>query len=359
MPHVYSISKIMIKTNIHLADFLAEQQAGEALATLLLAVADICIKIASLTTKGALADITGKLQSQNVQGETQMQLDVLTNDIFISGLKECSLVAGLASEEEEDVCNIRAANYLVVFDPLDGSSNVSVNVSVGSIFSVLNAPENRVPIEADYLQAGNSQVAAGYALYGPATMLVLTVGKGTHGFTLDTENQAFILTHPNMHIAETTSEFAINSSNERFWESPVVRYIEECKAGETGVRGRDFNMRWVASMVADVHRILLRGGIYLYPRDNKKPIKAGRLRLMYEANPMSMLVEQASGKSSTSSERTMEIVPDSVHQRVPVIIGTAQEVSLLERYTEDFNAGNLQNADSPLFAGRSLFRNNQ
>lgn len=353
----------MTKTNISLADFLVKELRGEPsqepLCSLLLAIADICTKIAEMTTKGALADITGKLQSQNVQGETQMQLDVLTNDIFISGLTHCDVVAGLASEEVDEVCNIRAAKYLVIFDPLDGSSNVPVNVAVGTIFSVLNAPENRMPVEADYLQAGTCQVAAGYALYGPATMLVLTVGKGTHGFTLDTETQAFILTHPNMNIPEITSEFAINGSNERFWEAPIVRYIDECKAGAEGIRGRDFNMRWVASMVADIHRILIRGGIYLYPRDNKKPIKAGRLRLMYEANPMSMLVEQAGGKSSTSSERIMDIVPEHIHQRVPVIIGTAQEVSLVERYTQTYDSGDAQKGYSPLFGERSLFHKNQ
>lgn len=349
----------MVETKLNLADFLIEQQAGKPLFSLLLAIANICTNIAIMTAQGALANITGKLESQNVQGETQMQLDVLTNNIFIDGLTECDLVAGLASEEMDEVVNIRAANYLVIFDPLDGSSNVPVNVSIGSIFSVLNAPENLMPIEADYLQAGSQQVAAGYALYGPSTMLVLTVGKGTHGFTLDLETKTFMLTHPNMQVAEISSEFAINASNERFWEAPIARYIDECKAGADGVRGRDFNMRWVASMVADVHRILLRGGIYLYPRDNKKPIKAGRLRLMYEANPTSMLIEQAGGKSSTGNMRVMEIVPTSVHQRVPLIIGTAQEVSLVERYMQSYDAGDAQKGQSPLFGERSLFHKKQ
>jgi len=349
----------MEKTYIKLADFLAEKQAGKPLATLLLAISDICTKIAEITAKGALAEITGKLNSQNIQGETQTQLDVITNDLFIEGLTKCDLVAGLASEEVDEVCNIRAAQYLVVFDPLDGSSNVAVNVTVGTIFSVLNAPEGRMPVEADYLQLGNQQVAAGYALYGPATMLVLTIGKGTHGFTLDLESKTFVLTHPNMQVAETTSEFAINASNERFWEPPIERYISECKAGENGVRGRDFNMRWVASMVAEVHRILLRGGVYLYPRDSKKPLKAGRLRLMYELNPMSMLIEQAGGKSSTGNMRIMDIVPEQVHQRVPVIIGTAQEVSLVERYTQAYASGDVQKGFSPLFGERSLFHKKQ
>ncbi len=327
----------MDKTGIHLAKFLSEQQADEPLVSLLLAIAECSIKIAAITAQGALGSVTEKLDSQNVQGETQMQLDVLSHDLFVRGLTDCKTVAGLLSEEVEEVINIRAANYLVAFDPLDGSSNVAVNVSVGSIFSILPAPKNRAPIMADYLQAGSNQVAAGYALYGPATMLVITIGKGTHGFTLDKNNNTFVLTHANMQVTNNASEFAINMSNARFWEPPMTRYIGECIAGVDGVRGRDFNMRWVASMVADVHRILMRGGIYLYPRDNKKPLKAGRLRLMYEANPLGMLVEQAGGKCSTGNGRMMEIVPTSIHQRVPVIIGTAQEVSLVEYYTNDNN----------------------
>lgn len=346
----------------NLSDFLHQEQAAEPLQCLLLAVADICTQIAKLTVKGALADITSKLESENIQGETQTKLDVLTNDLFIAGLKKCGLVAGLASEEMDEVVAISAdkkAQFLVMFDPLDGSSNVANNVTIGSIFSVLAAPQGRLPVEADFLQTGNRQIAAGYALYGPSTMLVLTTGKGTHGFTLDVESQTFLLTHPNMQVAETTSEFAINCSNERFWESPIARYIDECKAGEAGVRGRDFNMRWVASMVAEVHRILLRGGIYLYPRDSKKPLKAGRLRLMYELNPMSMLVEQAGGRSSTGEMRVMDIVPQSVHQRAPILIGTAQEVSLVERYTKSFEEGETQRGYSQLFTDRSLFHKKQ
>ncbi len=344
----------MDKQQLKLADFLklhlADTTNDDALCALLLEIASICTKIAALTEKGFLADITDKLHIQNVQGETQMKLDVLSNHLFIEGLKNCGLVAGVVSEEIDEVCAFRQSEhskFLVSFDPLDGSSNVPINVSVGSIFSVLNAPENRQPVIADYLQAGTCQIAAGYALYGPATMLVLTVGKGTHGFTLDPDTKTFVLTHQHMQVAELTSEFAINASNERFWEAPIAAYINECKMGAAGSRGRDFNMRWVASMVADVHRILLRGGIYLYPRDNKHPIKAGRLRLMYEANPMSMLVEQAGGKSSTGSKRILEIEPEHIHQRVPVIIGTSQEVSLVEQYTWDFDSGEAKKGHSP------------
>lgn len=346
----------------NLRDFLHQQQAGAPLQYLLLEVAAICTEIAKHTAKGALTDIASKLEGANIQGEAQTKLDVLTNDIFIAGLKECGLVAGLASEEMDETVAIsddKKAQFLVVFDPLDGSSNVANNVTIGSIFSVLNAPKGKLPVEADFLQAGTQQIAAGYALYGPATMLVLSIGKGTHGFTLDSDTQTFVLTHPNMQIAESTAEFAINCSNERFWESPITRYIDECKAGEAGVRGRDFNMRWVASMVAEIHRILLRGGIYLYPRDSKKPLKAGRLRLMYELNPMSMLVEQAGGKSSTGDKRVLDIVPESVHQRAPIVIGTAQEVNLVERYTQAYMAGDVQKGFSPLFGERSLFHEKQ
>lgn len=346
-----------------LSDFLGEQLGdalnGPAITSLLLEIAGICTKISTLTSKGALVDIMAKLESQNIQGETQTKLDVITNDLFINELSRCDLVAGLASEELDEVTSIRAAKYLVIFDPLDGSSNAPINVSVGTIFSVLNAPKDRIPAEPDYLQAGKDQVAAGYALYGPSTMLVVTLGKGTHGFTLDPDKQIFILTHPNMRVADSATEFAINASNERFWEPPVTRYIAECKEGATGARERDFNMRWVASMVADIHRILMRGGVYLYPKDNKKPIKAGRLRLMYEANPMSMLVEQAGGKSSTGRECILDIVPENIHQRVPVIIGTSQEVALVERYTKAYDLGEGQEDILPFFGERSLFHKKQ
>jgi fructose-1,6-bisphosphatase I/sedoheptulose-1,7-bisphosphatase/fructose-1,6-bisphosphatase I len=328
----------MIKKGTNLTHFLIHQEAKKSLSTLLLKLADISIKISALTVKGALTDITNKLTSQNVQGETQIQLDVSANDIFKEELTQCDLVAGLASEEMDDVCNLRQAEYLVLFDPVDGSSNVEINVTVGSIFSVLKAPESRVPVVADYLQAGQHQVAAGYTLYGPATMMVITIGKGTHGFTLDLDTKSFVLTHPNMRVAEITSEYAINASNERFWEPPLKLYISECNAGESGERKRNFNMRWVASLVVEVHRILLRGGIYLYPRDSRMPLNAGRLRLMYELNPMSFLVEQAGGKSSNGVVRVMDIIPTQVHERAPILIGTTQEVTLMEQYTKTYNS---------------------
>jgi fructose-1,6-bisphosphatase I/sedoheptulose-1,7-bisphosphatase/fructose-1,6-bisphosphatase I len=209
---------------------------------------------------------------------------------------------------------------------------------------------------ADYLRPGREQIAAGYALYGPSTMFVLTVGKGTHGFTLDREAGDFILTHANIQVPADSSEFAINASNERFWEPPVLRYVSECKAGKTDVRGRDFNMRWIASMVADIHRILMRGGIFMYPKDNKDPSRPGRLRLMYEANPMGLVVEQAGGIASTGRGRILELAPELIHQRIPVIMGSRNEVERIERYHQEFDAGKDKSYSSPLFKERSLFQ---
>jgi fructose-1,6-bisphosphatase len=246
--------------------------------------------------------------------------------------------------------------YLLVFDPLDGSSNIDVNVAVGTIFSVLEHAGTAAPTETDYLQKGTTQVAAGYAIYGPATMLVLTVGKGTHGFTLDREIGNFILTHRDLRVPEDATEFAINTSNERFWEPPVQRYVAECKAGKTGVRGRDFNMRWIASFVAEAHRILMRGGVFMYPKDTKDPGKPGRLRLMYEANPIGMVIEQAGGMASTGRGRILDVAPSELHQRVPVILGSKNEVERIERYHRDYDRGEDKPYVSPLFNERSLYR---
>jgi fructose-1,6-bisphosphatase I / sedoheptulose-1,7-bisphosphatase len=314
---------------------------GEALSRLLLNIADCTKNIAMLAAKGALADVANKLDSSNVQGEVQTNIDVISNDLFIANLKKTSLVRGLVSEELEAPVlfteSAKDGKFLVVFDPLDGSSNVGVNVSTGSIFSILLAFKDANKT-CDFLQAGNKQIASGYALYGPSTMLVITIGSGVQGFTLDTETQEFVLTHPDIQIPAITSEYAINASNERHWELPVQHYISECRAGRMGVRERDFNMRWVASMVADVHRILMLGGVYLYPVDAKLPAKAGRLRLLYEANPISFIVEQAGGKSSTGRKRILDIQPDDIHQRVPVIMGSRLEVSLIELYHSEFDS---------------------
>ncbi|MGE0072910.1 MAG: class 1 fructose-bisphosphatase [Thiomonas sp.] len=344
--------------------FLIEQLHGTDdqadLAALLVDVAAAVKAISAMTSKGALGGYLGALDSQNVQGETQKKLDVLSNDAMIQACEWGGLVAGMASEEMDDPYTLpkefERGPYLLVFDPLDGSSNTDVNVSVGTIFSVLRHSKIGDPTVQDYLQPGTRQVAAGYAIYGPATMLVLTVGKGTHGFTLDREIGNFILTHPNLQIPADTSEFAINTSNERFWEPPVQRYVAECKAGKTGPRGRDFNTRWIASMVADVHRILMRGGIFMYPKDTKDPSKPGRLRLMYEANPIGMIVEQAGGAASTGRGRILEVQPTSLHQRVPVMLGSKNEIERLERYHAEYDRGEDKVFDSPLFKERSLYR---
>ncbi len=299
-----------------------------------------CKQISHDVNKGALIGVLGSAGSENVQGETQKKLDIITNEIFIKATEWAGHLAAMASEEMEDIYPIPArypkGKYLVVFDPLDGSSNIDVNISVGTIFSILRAPQGvENPVAADFLQPGTTQVCAGYALYGPATMLVITSGHGVNGFTLDNDIGEFILTHPDMRISEDTREFAINSSNEQFWEKPVQRYVEECVAGKNGPRGTAFNMRWVASMVAEVHRILIRGGVFMYPKDTKDPSKAGKLRLLYEANPMSFIVEQAGGMSSTGYERIMDIKPSGLHQRVPVILGSKNEVERIVRYHKE------------------------
>jgi fructose-1,6-bisphosphatase I/sedoheptulose-1,7-bisphosphatase len=330
------------------------------LAALLVDVAAAVKAISSMTAKGALGGFLGTVENTNVQGEQQKKLDVLANDAMVTATEWGGLVAGLASEELDEPYvipeNFARGPYLLIFDPLDGSSNTDVNVSVGTIFSVLQHAGDAQPAIGDYLQPGTRQVAAGYAIYGPATMLVLTVGKGTHGFTLDREVGNFILTHRDLAIPEDTSEFAINTSNARFWEPPVHRYVTECQAGKAGERGRDFNMRWIASMVAEVHRILMRGGVFMYPKDTKDPGKPGRLRLMYEANPISMLIEQAGGASSTGRGRLMEVQPAQLHQRVPVILGSRNEVMRIERYHAEHERGEDRPYESPLFNERSLFR---
>ncbi|QWD89453.1 class 1 fructose-bisphosphatase [Polynucleobacter sp. MWH-CaK5] len=346
-----------------LSKFLIQQLQAEGksdLAALLVDVAAAVKAISAMTAKGDLAGILGSLETQNIQGETQKKLDVLSDQAFINTFQLGGLIAGLASEENDDPITVtdpdKKGPFLAVFDPLDGSSNIDVNVSVGSIFSILEAPKGRDPVMADYLQPGTKQLAAGYAIYGPSTMLVITVGKGTHGFTLDREVGNFILTHANIEIPADTGEFAINTSNERFWEPPIQRYVAECKAGKTDIRGRDFNMRWIASMVADVHRILMRGGVFMYPRDTKDVSKPGRLRLMYEANPMSFVIEQAKGLASTGRQRIMEVTPENIHQRIPVVVGSRNEVERIEKYHHEYDTGADQKYSSPLFGDRSLYR---
>lgn len=319
---------------LNLSQFL-EQQTGNLtpeLAQVISTIADTCQTIDQALQKGALAGVLGSAQHENVQGEEQKKLDVISNDYLIDALKVHPQVGGLASEELNEFTPAQEnGKYLVLFDPLDGSSNIDINMCVGTIFSILPA-KNAVTQAEDFMQAGNQQVAAGYVLYGPSTMLALTVGAGTVFFTFDPETQQFLLTSENIQVTADTKEYAINSSNQRHWENPVKRYIEELLAGKTGPREKDFNMRWVACMVGDIHRILCRSGIFMYPYDLKDPKKTGRLRLMYEANPMSMLIEQAGGASTTGRVRILDIEPTDLHQRVPVIIGSKNEVDLVTGY---------------------------
>ena len=320
---------------ISLSRFLIEAQREQGhidaqLRFLIEVVARACKRISIAVGRGALGDVLGTAGTENVQGETQKKLDVISNEILLEANEWGGHLAGLASEEMDHPHPIpnrySKGEYLLVFDPLDGSSNIDVNISVGTIFSVLRCPPGASPDEADFLQPGTQQVAAGYAVYGSSTVLVLTLGQGVYQFTLDREQGSFVLTGSRLTIPEDTGEFAINMSNLRHWEAPMRRYIEELLAGKTGPRGRDFNMRWVASMVADVHRILTRGGIFIYPRDLKDPSKPGKLRLMYEANPMAFIVEQAGGAATTGRQRILEVQPEKLHQRVPVFLGSKNEV---------------------------------
>ncbi|MDO5686329.1 MAG: class 1 fructose-bisphosphatase [Neisseria sp.] len=288
-----------------------------------------CLAISKKVRLGALAGVLGEAGSGNIQGEAQKKLDVIANDILVETLRRCPHIAGLASEEEDDFVAANAAGeYLVLFDPLDGSSNIDVNISVGTIFSVLRKPHDGAAQSADFLQCGTAQMAAGYVLYGVQTQLVLTLGHGVFAFTLDDQGQ-FILTRSRLNVPAAAAEFAINMSNYRHWEEPVRVYIDELLAGESGVRGKNYNMRWVASMVAEVHRILMRGGVFMYPKDARDPSKPGKLRLMYEANPMSWLITQAGGAASDARQAILTIQPQSLHQRVAVILGAQEEVTVL------------------------------
>ena len=338
-------------------------QASGELNALILDISLACKAIARIVAMGALGhNAAAAAAGVNVHGEVQKPLDVLSNDIFLRMNEWSGHLAGMASEEMEQPQQIPPAyvrgKYLLAFDPLDGSNNIDVNVAVGSIFSLLRAPPEvaetaRDVTEADFLQPGATQVAAGYALYGPATMLVLSVGNGVAAFTLDPNLGEFVLTHRSIRVPDDTQEFAINTSNSRFWEPPIKRYVDECLAGKTGPRGKDFNMRWIASLVAEAHRILMRGGLFMYPRDTKDPAKPGRLRLMYEANPIGFLIEQAGGRASTGREAVLGVKPASLHQRIGLVFGSTKEVLRIERYHHEPASSA---APAPLFSPRSLFR---
>ena len=331
-----------------LTQYLIEQQREfnnipAELRLLIEVVARACKSISHAVSKGALGGVLGSAGSENVQGEVQKKLDVISNEIMLEANEWGGHLAAMASEEMEDVFHIPnrypQGEYLLMFDPLDGSSNIDVNVSIGTIFSVLRCPDGVTdPTEKDFLQPGTQQVAAGYAVYGPQTVLVLTTGHGVNCFTLDREMGSWVLTQEGMRIPEDTKEFAINMSNERHWYPPVQRYISELLQGKEGARGKDFNMRWIASMVADVHRILTRGGVFMYPADKRDPDKPGKLRIMYEANPMSFLVEQAGGAATNGVQRILDIQPQKLHERVAVFLGSKNEVERVTGYHHEAGA---------------------
>jgi fructose-1,6-bisphosphatase I len=327
---------------ISLTQYLVEQQREHGhipaqLRLLIEVVARACKSIAISVNKGALGEVLGSAHSENVQGEVQKKLDIISNEVLIEANEWGGHLAAMASEEMDTIHVVPnrypQGEFLLLFDPLDGSSNIDVNVSIGTIFSVLRKVNNQVGVsESDFLQPGKQQAAAGYCVYGPQTTLVLTVGRGVAMFTLDREQGSWVLTDEDVRIPEDTKEFAINMSNMRHWAAPVKRYIDECLAGQQGPRGKDFNMRWVASMVADVHRILTRGGVFLYPWDQREPEKPGKLRLLYEANPMSYLVEQAGGMATNGETRIMDLQPTRLHERVSVILGSKNEVARATDY---------------------------
>jgi fructose-1,6-bisphosphatase I len=338
----------MSTSRISLTRYLVEQEREHGtippqLRLLLEVVARACKGIALSVNKGALGGVLGSATSENVQGEVQKKLDIIANEVLIEANEWGGHLAAMASEEMESIHIVPnrypKGEYLLMFDPFDGSSNIDVNVSIGTIFSVLKKPEGERGITAeDFLQPGNQQVAAGYCVYGPQTSLVLTVGSGVSMFTLDREQGSFVLTHENVRIPEDTQEFAINMSNMRHWAPPMRQYIDECLQGTEGPRGKNFNMRWIASMVADVHRILTRGGVFMYPWDKREPNKPGKLRLMYEGNPMAMLIEQAGGAATDGQQRILDIIPTGLHQRVSVMLGSKNEVDRVTQYHRENRA---------------------
>lgn len=353
----------MLADHTTLVQFLIEERRRHPYASgdlngLILDVALACKAIANRVAVGALGGVLGSADNTNVQGEVQQKLDVLANNYFLRATEWSGHVSGMVSEELEEPylqpVEYPKGKYLLLFDPLDGSSNIDVNVSVGSIFSILRAPQPGVdPAPEDFLQPGTQQVCAGYAIYGPSTMFVLSVGTGVHMFTLEPSLGEFILTRQSVQIPSSTKEFAINASNQRFWEPPVQRYVQECLAGRSGPRQKDFNMRWVASLVAETHRILTRGGVFLYPRDSRQPVRPGRLRLLYEANPVAFLAEQAGGTATTGRQRLLEVTPSEVHQRISLIFGAREEVDRIAEYHgETYDLA----STLPLYGTRGLFR---
>ncbi len=354
-----------------LTQFLIEERrrAPGATGDLNALITDVSLACKAISCKvayGALGGVLGddpsaagtvNVQGRNASGDSQKRLDVISNEIFLRANEWGGHVAGMVSEELAQAYTLPAkyprGKYLLMFDPLDGSSNIDVNVAVGSIFSIVRAPNPGEDAHAaDYLQPGTQQVCAGYAIYGPSTMLVLTLGKGTHAFTLEPMLGEWVLSHPNLQIPPKSHELAIYASNSRFWEPAVKRFVDDCLAGQTGPRGADFNMRWIASLVAETHRILMRGGVFMYPRDSKDAGKSGRLRLLYEANPISFLIEQAGGRASDGRQRLMQVQPESLHQRIGFVFGSSEEVERIEAYHHEEPQDTYS---SPLFGKRGLF----
>jgi fructose-1,6-bisphosphatase I len=329
--------------SVTLTRFLIEQQRQanalpSELRLLIETVARACKTISHSVSRGALGEVLGSLDSENVQGEVQKKLDVIANELLLDANEWGGHLAAIASEEMETIHRIPnrypKGEYLLLFDPIDGSSNIDVDLTVGTIFSVLKAPEGcsgREVTEQDFLQPGTNQVAAGYAIYGPQTLLVLTIGTGVYEFTLDREIGSWRMTDGPLQMPQGNCEFAINMARRRQWSPAIARYVEERILGTEGPLGQDYNMRWTASMVADVHRILKRGGIFMYPADHRYADKA-RLRLMYEANPMSFLIEQAGGAATNGFEPIMAVKPTGLHQRVGVVLGDKAEVETVTAY---------------------------
>ena len=347
------------RTNVNKFLIEAQQCRPELGGDFSMLVSDLvrsCKAVARLVAHGALAGL-----SSDGEGATPASLEMMANSIFLDHCEWGGHLSAISSGVMEGINptgkKTSRGRFLLVLEPLDGTTNIDINLSVGSIFSILRCPEPDAPTDVEnFLQSGMAQVAAGYALYGSSTMLVLTIGQGTHGFTLDREIGEFLLTHPHLRIPDETSNFAINASNERFWEPPVRRFVEECREGRTGIRGKDFNMRWAGTMVADIHRLLMRGGVFLYPSDTRDPTQPGRLSLLHKANPMAMIVEQAGGLATTGYERIGTIRPACLHQQTPVILGSRQEIERIERYHTEHLNGEDKPFSSPLFGTRSLFR---
>ena len=356
-PHLKTLTRYLIETR----QAHGVNSTGD-LNGLLNAVTTAIKMVANQVNKGILGVTAEVIHAGNgtARDELQAKLAKLTCDVLVRETEWAGHLNGIASQANEASLPIsegyKRGKYLLVIDPLHGSAEMDLNIPVGTIFSVLRAPNPGGGSKTeDFLQEGKEQVAAGFAMYGPSTMLVITTGHGVDGFTLDRDIGAFMLTHPAMNIAQATNEFAINASNSRFWEPPVSRYVGECLQGKDGPRGKDFNMRWFGSMVAAAYRILNRGGVYIYPRDNEQSRRGARLQLVFQVNPLAFILEQAGGAASTGRTRILDIVPEDLHQRVPMIFGSSEEVQLIERYHREHELGLDKEFDSPLFSSRSLF----